>query len=97
MAEEPAVDPERLARRAALAAAELVIGVLIASIAHAGFGVNAWITVSCVVSYYVAGRLVSDDPLLFWVYMRMRNASARPSPEPQPENVPVGDAASTTA
>ena len=97
MAEEPAVDPERLARRAALAAAELVIGLLIASIAHAGFGVNAWITVACVVSYYVTGRLVSDDPLLFWVYMRMRNASARPSPEPQPENVPVGDAASTTA
>lgn len=97
MAQEPAVDPERLARRAALAAAELVIGLLIASIAHAGFGVNPWITVSCVLSYYVAGRLVSDDPLLYWIYMRMRNASTRPSPEPQPEGVPVGDAARTTA
>jgi hypothetical protein len=98
MAQEPAVDPERLARRAALAAAELVIGLLIASIALAGFGVNGWITVFCVVSYYVTGRLVSDLPLLFWVYMRMRSASTRPSrDEPQPENVPVGDAASTTA
>jgi hypothetical protein len=97
MAQEPAVDPERLARRAALAAAELVIGMLIASIAHAGFGVNAWLTVACVVSYYVAGRLVSDDPLLYWIFTRTRNATARPSLEPQPENVPVGDAASTTA
>ena len=97
MAEDPAIRPEYLARRAALAAAELVVGFLIASVAYVGFGASAWITVISVLAYFVAGRLVSDEPLLYWIFQRTRSAGTRTSPEPPSETVPVGDAASTAA
>ena len=97
MADEPAVDHQLLLRRAALAAAELVLGVLIAAIAHVGFGANAWTTVSCVLSYFVVGRLVSDEPLLYWAFLRARTPSPQPLPDTEPESVSVSSAASTTA
>jgi len=97
MADESAVGPALLARRVALAAAELVIGCLIASLAYVGFGANVWITVSSVLAYFVVGRLVSDDPLLYRIFQRMRSAATRSSSEPPSENVPVRDAASTAA
>jgi transcriptional regulator with XRE-family HTH domain len=96
MVEEPAIRPEVIATRAALAGADLVIGFLIASLVIVGFGGGVWTTVSSLLAYYVGGRLVGDDPLLYWAYLKMRNAPA-PTPEPPSENVPVGDAASTTA
>ena len=97
MADEPAVDPQRIGRRAALAAAELVIGVLIAAIAHVGVGLSAWTTVACVLTYFVVGRLVSDEPLLYWAFLRARTPSPQPLPDDQAEDVPVVSAASTTA
>ena len=96
MAEEPVIRAEVLARRAALAAADLVIGFLIAAITNVGLGLNAWVATAGVLAYFVVGRVVSDDPLLYWVYLRLRLRTA-PLPEGSPDDVPVGDAASTTA
>lgn len=99
MAEDPAIVPERIARRAALAAADVVIGCLIVAIAQVGVGASAWVTAACVIGYFTAGRLVSDEPLLYWMFVRMRSASADTAPETEvkTEEVAVGDAARTPA
>ena len=98
MAEEPAIRPEVLAKRSALAAADLVIGFLLVAVSHVGLGASVWITASCVLAYFTAGRLVSDEPLLYWLYVRMRVRGTSPVvSEPSAEEVPVGNAASTAA
>lgn len=99
LVEESAITPQRVIRRAALASVDLLIGFLIAAIAYVGLGANVWFTVAGALAYHAAGRLVSDDPLLYWLYLRARSA---PAPEPveaapAPDNVPVGGAARTTA
>lgn len=96
MAEDSSLRPEVVAKRVALAAVDLVVGCLIASMVYVGFGGGAWATAGGVLAYFVAGRLVSDDPLLYWAYLRMRTPS-QPEPERPAEDVPVGDAASTAA
>jgi hypothetical protein len=97
MADDPEASGARHARRLAFAAAELVVGFLIAALTHVGAGASVWVTVTCVLAYYAAGRAVSDDPLLYWIYLRSRRA---PEPaavvEPQTD-VRVGDTASTAA
>jgi hypothetical protein len=96
MDDAPAFEPGILARRAALAGADLVIGFLIATIAYVGLDLGAWTAIASVLAYHTVGRLVSDEPLLYWMYVRARTAGL-PEPE-QPDKVrPVGDAASTTA
>ena len=98
MAAEPAIHPELLARRAALAAADLVIGFLIAALAYVGFGASVWITVGCALAYHTGGRLVSDQPLLYWLYRRIRTQPAPVAPEgASPDAAPVADPASTVA
>jgi hypothetical protein len=98
MVPEPVVTPTLLGKRAALAASDLVIACLIAAVAQIGFNATAWPTVAAVLAYFTAGRLISDDPMLFWAYQRMRRASPEPeSIAAEPRDVPVGDAASTTA
>jgi hypothetical protein len=98
MVEEPP-DPAAIARRAGLAATELLIGALIVAIAHVGFATNAWTTAGLVLAYFTLGRLISDDPLLFWMFKRVRH---QPEPAPLPsesesEDVSgVGEAAGTT-
>ena len=98
MAEEPAIRPELVARRSALAAADLVIGFLIVAVTHVGLGASVWTTASTILAYYTLGRLISDDPLLYWMYVRMRrSALTRTEQESREETAPVADAASTTA
>jgi transcriptional regulator with XRE-family HTH domain len=97
---EDALSLATLARRAALAASELILGALIAAIAHVGLNWGVWVTVGLVVAYFVLGRLVSDDPLLYWIYKQARH---QPEPVIAPVDAdsaevrPVGDAASTVA
>jgi len=89
-----------LGRRAGLAASEVVLGALIAAVAQVGFHAGTWVTVGLVLTYFSVGRLLSDDPLLFGIYKRVRH-----QPEPavvlaeaeSAEVRPVGDAASTVA
>jgi len=99
LAEEPVIDPDAVMKRAALASVDLVIGSLIAALVGVGLGASGWITIGSVLAYFVVGRLISDEPLLFWIYMRLRSASVRTSPAPpsEEEEVRVGDAASTAA
>ena len=98
MAEEP-VEPAALARRAGLAATELLIGALIAALAYVGFQTNTWTTVGLVLTYFTLGRLISDDPLLYWIFKRARR---QPEPAPLPAESEsadvsaVGETASTT-
>jgi cytoskeletal protein RodZ len=97
IAPEPALQPELIAKRAALAAADLLIGFLIAAVAYVGLGAGVWITVACALAYHAVGRVVSNEPLLYWMYQRTRAVPATTSPEGEPQNVAVGDAASTAA
>ena len=101
LVEESPLDASELPRRAGLAAADGLIGCLIAAVAHTGLGLGLWVTVGFVLAYFVAGRAISDQPLLYWIYFRARVPSARPAPvETAPATAdvaPVGDAASTAA
>jgi hypothetical protein len=99
LVEEPAVELAGLARRAGLAAVDLLIGFLIASLAHVGLNQSVWITLALVLSYFTIGRVISDEPLLYHVYRRLRARPAQAvATEPATDEVaPVGDAASTAA
>ena len=98
MVEEP-VGPADIARRVGLAATELLIGALIAALAYVGLQSNMWTTVGLVLTYFTLGRLVSDDPLLYWIFKRARR---RPAPAPlpaeseSPDVSSVGETAGTT-
>jgi hypothetical protein len=98
MAEEP-VEPAAIARRAGLAATELLIGALITALAYVGFQTNLWTTVGLVLTYFTLGRLISDDPLLYWIFKRARR-QPQPTPLPSESESPdvsgVGETASTT-
>ena len=96
MAEDTIAGGEGVARRAGLVAAELVVGFLIASIAHVGLGANVWVTVASVLAYHAGGRLVSDESLLYWMYLRSRHKAVETVAPAKAENV-VGTTASTTA
>ena len=98
MVEEP-VEPAAIARRAGLAATELLIGALIAALAYVGFQTNTWTTVGLVLTYFTLGRLISDDPLLYWIFKRARR-QREPAPLPSESESPdvsgVGETAGTT-
>jgi len=97
---EDSLNLTTLGRRVALAASEFLLGALIAAIAHVGLGFGVWMTAGVVVAYFAVGRLLSDDPLLYWIYKRVRH---QPEPPLAPAEAdaaevrPVGDAASTVA
>lgn len=97
MAPDAPLQPRVLAKRAGLAAVDLVIGFLIAAVAYVGLSASVWITVGLALVYHALGRIISDEPLLYWLYLRMRTAPEPAAPEGAAENVPVGNAASTTA
>jgi transcriptional regulator with XRE-family HTH domain len=98
LVEEPP-DPAAILRRAGLATTELLIGALIAAVAHVGFETTLWPTVGFVLAYVTAGRLISDDPILYWMFKRVRQ---QPQPVPLPsesesaEVSGVGETAGTT-
>ena len=97
--EESPLDFPGLGRRAALAAADLVIGFLIASLAYVALQANVWVTVGLALSYSTLGRMISDEPLLYWLFRRVRNGAPRAAMrEAAPADVaPVADTASTIA
>ena len=98
LVEESPIELDGLGRRAGLAAVDLLIGLLIAACVSVGLGQNVWVTVGLVLSYFVIGRVISDEPLLYFMFRRLR--TRRPLPvasETTDEVAPVGDAASTTA
>ena len=101
LVQEPAVSLTTVSHRAGLAATELLIGFLIAAVAHAGLGASVWVTVGLVLAYSAGGRLLTDEPLLYFLYRTVRAGSARPAlreiGSPSAEVAPVGDAASTVA
>jgi len=101
MVEESPLTLGGAARRAGLAACELLIGALIAVVAHVGVGTQISVTVGLVLAYFTIGRLLGDDPLLYGLFKRVRHpAAAVPAAEAEaesPEVTGVGDAARTTA
>jgi hypothetical protein len=99
LVEEPAAELAGLARRGGLAAVDLLIGFLIASVAHIGLHQSLWVTVALVLSYFTIGRVISDDPLLYHLYRRLRTQPPKPAVIEQGEDevAPVAKTASTTA
>jgi hypothetical protein len=97
---EEALSLSTLGRRAGLAATEILLGALIAAIAHVGLGSSTWVTAALVIAYFGVGRLLSDDPLLYWVYKKARHQpepAVSPAEAEAPEVRAVRDAASTVA
>ena len=99
LVEESLLPLTGLGWRAGLAAVDVLLGSLIAAITYKSLSQNVWITVAFVLSYFAVGRLISDEPLLYYVYRRIRVRSAVPvAPAEAPAEVaPVADAASTVA
>jgi hypothetical protein len=99
LVEESPLTVAAAARRAGLAACDLLIGALIAAIAHVVFNTRIWVTVGLVLAYFTLGRLIGDDPLLYAIFKRLRHAEAPSSivQAESPEVTAVGDAASTAA
>jgi len=99
LVDESPIPLSGLGRRAGLAAVDILIGFLITAIAYLSLGQTVWTTVALVLGYFTAGRLISDEPLLYYLYRRIRfRSSAPPVEEDIPAEVaPVGDAASTVA
>jgi hypothetical protein len=94
--EEP-VSPERIVRRLALAGTDFLMAAGVAWSAHVLFDTTLLMTVGSALAYHTAGRLVSDEPLPWWLVRRARIAARRPPPLDETAEVAVGDAASTTA
>jgi transcriptional regulator with XRE-family HTH domain len=99
LVEESSIELDGLGRRTALAATELLIGSLLAAIASVGLGQGVWVTAGLILGYFTLGRVISDEPLLYHVYRRLRTRPAAPPAieEASDEVAPVGDAARTTA
>jgi Helix-turn-helix domain len=99
LVEESPIELDGLGRRAALAATDLLIGSLIAAVAAVGLGQGVWVTAALILSYFTLGRLISDEPLLFHVYRRLRARPATPAvaEEASDEVAPAADPASTAA
>jgi len=98
LVEEPP-DPAAIRRRAGLAATELLIGALIVAVAHVGFETTLWPTVGFLLAYITAGRLISDDPLPYWMFKRVRQHRQPvplPSESESAEVSGVGETAGTT-
>ena len=97
LAEEPAV-PVRMLRRSALAGADLLVAVALAWGTYALLDPGMWLILATGLTYQGASRAISDEPLICWIYRRLRTVPARDEDKSQAEgDVHVGDAARTTA
>jgi hypothetical protein len=67
---------------------------MLAWIAHRWLGTGVWLTVAAALAYPAVSRMISDEPLLVWMF---KGPGAVPPPEEDAAEVAVGDAASTTA
>jgi len=99
LVEDSPVELEGIGRRTALAATDLTIGALIAAVASVGLGQGVWVTVALVLAYFGIGRVISDEPMLYHFYRRLRTRPAPPvaDEEASDEVAPVADAARTPA
>jgi cytoskeletal protein RodZ len=93
MDDQPEVRQGRVLRRVALSAADALIACLLAWAAHLLLGTGLWTTVGLAVGFQVAGRILSDGPVVGWVYEK---AFGKPKPVPA-DDVSVTDPASTAA
>lgn len=97
MVEEPAVRQERFIRRAAFAAADLLVASGVAWLAHAWLDTALWTTVGIALGYHASGRLLTDQSLVYWLFHRSQASPAPAADGAASDEVSVSDAASTTA
>lgn len=65
-----------MARRLVIAGGDLVVAASIAVLTHVLLDPGLWITLGAALAYHTVGRVVSDEPLLWWVYRRSRTPPA---------------------
>jgi transcriptional regulator with XRE-family HTH domain len=92
---EPSVEQQRIVRRAAVALADLLVAFGVAWLAHLALDTGLWTTAGFGLAYHAFGRLLTDEPLVAWVFTR--SAASTPEEPAGAEEVPVSDAASTAA
>ena len=95
MDDQPEVRETQLVRRTAFALADLAAAIGLAWAAHALFDTGVWGTAAFALAYYAGGRVISDEPLIAWVFSRFQSAPAVDLGAA--EDVSVSDPASTTA
>ena len=98
LVEDSPVELDGIGRRTAFAATDVVLGALIAAVAYVGLGQGVWVTVALILGYFAVGRVISDEPMLYHFYRRLRTRPAQPVvDETSDEVAPVADAARTPA
>jgi len=104
LAEDPPLALHLIGRRATFALGELVVASVLALLTYTLLDAGVWLTVAATLLYHAVGRVVSDEPLVWWLYCRAKTALAPAVPVDMPaehgappEDVPVGNAASTAA
>jgi hypothetical protein len=87
-----------------IAGGDLVVAASIAVITHVLLDPGLWLTLGSALTYHAVGRVVSDEPLLWWMYRRAKSSPAgdahlnlHEAPTPQSDEVQVRSAASTAA
>jgi hypothetical protein len=93
MDDQPEVRQGRVLRRVALGCADAIIASALAWAAHLLLGTGLWTTVGLALGVQVGGRILSDGPVVGWVYEK---AFGKPKPVPA-DDVSVTDPASTAA
>jgi transcriptional regulator with XRE-family HTH domain len=95
MADQPDVRETQLVRRTAFALADLALAIGLAWIGQAVFETGIWGTAAFALAYYAGGRVITDEPVLAWLFGRFHSAPA--VDVAATEDVSVSDPASTTA
>lgn len=100
LVDEPAVTPVKILRRSALAGADLLVAAAIAGALHLVLDPGMWFTLAGALAYQGASRVVSDEPLVSWLYRRLKTTAPRGEDKAHVDDEVqqhVGDAARTTA
>jgi hypothetical protein len=93
MDDQPEARYGRVLRRVALSAADALIASAVAWLTYMLLGTGLWTTVGLALGFQVAGRILSEGPVVSWVYEK---AFGKPQPVPA-DDVSVTDPASTAA
>ena len=95
MDDQPEVRETQLVRRTAFALADLAAAIGLAWLAYSLLETGVWGTAAFALAYYAGGRVISDQPLIAWVFSRFQSTPAVDLAAA--EDVSVTDPASTTA
>lgn len=93
--DQPELRERQLLRRTIFALADLAAAIGLAWVAQTVFDTGVWGTSAFALAYYAGGRVITDEPVIAWVFGRLHPAPAVDLTAA--EDVSVSDPASTAA